>query len=373
MTTRSSRGYAIDLAADVFAERLCVWHQQHGRKDLPWQTDRTPYRVWISEIMLQQTQVSTVIGYFDRFMAAFPTLSALATADIDEVTALWTGLGYYARARNLHKAAKICDQHHDSTLPADLELLQALPGIGRSTAGAIAAISMKIPAPILDGNVKRVLCRLAGIREWPGATLVNRQLWQLAEQLTPDMAVDTYTQAIMDLGATLCTRRNPDCERCPFSGECLAHAEGSTGDIPVGKPRKALPEKTVGLMIHLDHEKRIWLEKRPPSGIWGGLWSLPEIEMDPDSSKPGSNSAQPGSLGGSAISSAVRHTFSHYRLNMIPILATDQPDQGAVGDAESGRWCTMSDLDSLGLARPIKNLLLSCFKEELSWQTECIA
>ncbi|MGB1271575.1 MAG: A/G-specific adenine glycosylase, partial [Endozoicomonas sp.] len=228
-----------------FSQKLLEWFDQHGRKDLPWQQDKTPYRIWVSEIMLQQTQVTTVIPYFKKFMGRFPDVHALAAASEDEVLHFWSGLGYYSRARNLHKAARTVTKEFSGEFPRSVELLMKLPGIGRSTAGAIAAISMGVRAPIMDGNVKRVLTRYCGVKGWPGKSAVAEKLWDIAEQLTPDRRVDDYTQAMMDMGATLCTRSKPNCHQCPLKTHCKAHRAGEETRYPEPKPKKDKPQRAV--------------------------------------------------------------------------------------------------------------------------------
>ncbi|MCS2611074.1 A/G-specific adenine glycosylase [Halomonas dongshanensis] len=340
------------LAADAFQQRLLTWFDRHGRHDLPWQSPRTAYRVWVSEIMLQQTQVATVIDYFERFMARFPTLESLARAPVDEVLHLWTGLGYYARARNLHKAAiEAFDAHGE--LPTDsVESLMALPGIGRSTAGAIIAQSTGQRAAILDGNVKRTLTRLHAIPGWPGKPSVERRLWALAEYYTPAHRLADYTQAMMDFGATLCRRSRPDCDICPFEDVCAGYAEGEPQRYPESKPKKALPTRTTFMLMLRDREGRIWLEQRPPTGLWGGLWSLPQF----DSAQAlddwlglhaaGCTQEPPGAT--------FTHVFSHFRLEITPWTATCDR---LVGIRETGVWYDSSAPQALGLAAPVKRLL----------------
>ncbi|AOU96676.1 A/G-specific adenine glycosylase [Acidihalobacter yilgarnensis] len=301
----------------TFSQRVLGWWRLHGRKDLPWQRDPTPYRVWVSEIMLQQTQVNTVIGYFDRFMTRFPTLEDLAAAPLDEVLELWTGLGYYARARNLHRAAQNAIARH-AGLPQSLEALVALPGIGRSTAGAVLALAHGAHATILDGNVKRVLARHGGVDGWPGEPAVMRGLWSLAEALTPSRQAGPYAQAMMDLGATLCTRSRPNCEVCPVNADCIAMREGRQADWPTPKPRKTLPERQIWMLLLRDHEGAVFLERRPPSGIWGGLWSLPEVATRAEAD------ARAYALAGGRPAcwralDPIRHTFTHFRLNIHPL------------------------------------------------------
>ncbi len=261
-----------------FSERLLGWWEVHGRHDLPWQHPRTPYRVWISEVMLQQTQVATVIPYFKRWIARLPDLPALATADPDTVLAHWSGLGYYARARNLHKAALVCMETHGGALPDSPQDLASLPGIGASTANAIASQAHDRPLAILDGNAKRVLARHAAIEGWPGKSAVLQTLWQEAEARLPADRGADYTQAIMDLGATLCTRTMPACDSCPVRGDCLARVRDAVTDYPGRKPRKAIPEHALHWLLWQRGDGAVLLERRPDSGIWGGLWCLPEAD-----------------------------------------------------------------------------------------------
>ncbi|RJS91210.1 A/G-specific adenine glycosylase [Salinisphaera sp. Q1T1-3] len=275
----------IDPPADAptaIADPLLSWFDVHGRHDLPWQHPRTPYRVWVAEIMLQQTQVTTVIDYFNAFMARFPDVYALAEAASDEVMGYWAGLGYYARARNLHAAARELVATHDGVFPRDVETLMTLPGIGRSTAGAVVAQAFGVWAPILDGNAKRVIARLAAVTATPGTAAYEQPLWALAARYTSTHRVTDYTQAIMDLGATLCTRRAPACSACPLEDRCQARRKRITADIPARRKKKARPQRAVTVLVIEDEVGHLLLEKRPPSGIWGGLWSLPEIAADAD-------------------------------------------------------------------------------------------
>lgn len=339
----------------TFAQRLLRWFDQHGRTDLPWQQAINPYRVWVSEIMLQQTQVSTVIPYFQRFMARFPTVSDLAEAPVDEVLSLWTGLGYYARARNLHKAAQQIARQHDGHFPSRLEDIQALPGVGRSTAGAIFSIACGGRAPILDGNVKRVLARHAAITGWPGQKEVEQQLWALAESHTPDQRVADYTQAIMDLGATLCTRSRPNCSICPVAQDCQANALAQQADFPGKKPRKALPEKRTTMLLLKNAQGEILLEQRPAQGIWGGLWSLPELPPEDslehflDRHWPGNHPIHHWAT--------LRHTFSHFHLDIQPVSIhlTHAPD--LVMEGRRQLWYNGQPQQKIGLAAPVKKLL----------------
>ncbi|MGS2724651.1 A/G-specific adenine glycosylase [Porticoccus sp. GXU_MW_L64] len=337
-----------------FAQRLLTWFDQHGRHDLPWQQNITPYRVWISEIMLQQTQVATVIPYYQRFMARFPDVHSLAAAPQDDVLHHWTGLGYYARARNLHKAAQQVVAEQGGEFPDTVEQLSELPGIGRSTAGAIRAIAFKKRAVILDGNVKRVLTRYRAIAGYPGTTTVANQLWQLADKLTPQKRVADYTQAIMDLGATLCTRSKPACLLCPMQSDCTAYAGGNPSQYPHRKAKKEKPVREVCLLILQNNAGDILLEKRPSTGIWGGLWSLPECETTADiGSVCARYQCQPLDW---EATEPQRHTFSHYHLDYTPIhvqvTATPQ-----VMEAQRQVWYNPATELTLGTAAPIARLL----------------
>jgi len=301
-----------------FARHLIRWQKIHGRHNLPWQGNRDAYRIWLSEIMLQQTQVGTVIPYYLRFLERFADIAGLAAAPLDEVLALWSGLGYYSRGRNLHAAARLVMERHGGAFPERIEDIAALPGIGRSTACAIAVFAFGARSAILDGNVKRVLARHFGVAGHPGENKVEAALWQLAESLLPTRDVATYTQALMDLGATVCTRSRPACDNCPVSISCVALASNRVASLPTPRPRKTAPQKTTRMLI-LRHAGNILLEKRPPSGIWGGLWSLPEVGMDIDvamhcRTRLGMETTAAGSL------PELRHTFTHFRLRIAPQL-----------------------------------------------------
>lgn len=346
--------HAIDLTPNEFQSRLLAWFDRYGRKNLPWQHDKTPYRIWVSEIMLQQTQVATVIPYYGRFMARFPDVHALAAASQDEVLHLWTGLGYYARGRNLHKAAQMVVEEHGGEFPVhSLDAMAALPGIGRSTAGAIISISSGRRAVILDGNVKRVLTRLHGVEGWPGRPKVERVLWELADRYTPDTRLPDYSQAMMDLGATLCSRGQPSCSLCPFADVCIAHAKGEERRFPESKPKKALPERHTRMLLLQDPQGRVLLEQRPPTGLWGGLWCFPQFEAL-ETLRVWLDSHAPGTQLEPAWSDFT-HTFSHFRLVIAP-----QP--GHCGDIttinETGTlWYDPDRPASVGLAAPVKELL----------------
>ena len=339
-----------------FSKRVLSWYRRSGRTNLPWQKDINPYRVWVSEIMLQQTQVATVIPYFDRFMATFPTVDVLAGADDDQVLHLWTGLGYYARARNLYKAAKMVCDEMGGQFPSDLETLCTLPGIGRSTAGAIRSIAFGKEAAILDGNVKRVLARHKAIAGWPGQAAVLKQLWALAENLTPSSEVADYSQAMMDLGATLCTRTNPECEKCPLNADCQALEQGEPLSYPAKKPRKIMPVKSATLLMIYAQNGDIWLEKRPSSGIWGGLWCFPELHEHTDAAHwcvdqwgtaPEASEYWP----------PFRHTFSHYHLDIQPLLLTLPTTPKTVMEDQGKLWYNRRQAPKIGLAAPVASLL----------------
>ena len=335
-----------------FAARVLAWYDEYGRKDLPWQV-KDAYRVWVSEIMLQQTQVRTVIPYYERFMARFPDVVSLADAPVDDVLHHWSGLGYYARARNLHKAAIIVRDEHGGVFPDDFEAVTALPGVGRSTAGAILSLAFGQRHTILDGNVKRVLARHNAVDGWPGQTAVQNALWALAEEQTPTKRVDHYTQAIMDLGATLCTRSKPACPDCPVAEDCAARIAGTIDRYPGKKPKKAKPLKTTTMLLAVSAEA-VYLERRPPSGIWGGLWSFPEIEpsdADDWSSRLGRNALHTEQW------NVVRHSFSHYDLDISPLLVElDEPVYQAA-DRDDALWYRLDQEPPGGLAAPVKKLL----------------
>ena len=339
------------------AERLIGWHARHGRRHLPWQRDPTPYRVWVSEIMLQQTQVGVVLGYYERFMDRFPALPNLADAPLDDVLALWTGLGYYSRARNLHRAAVLVRDRHGGAMPRDLDALLALPGIGRSTAGAILALSHGCRHPILDGNVKRVLCRYHGIDGWPGESRVARVLWALAERHAPHDHVAAYTQAIMDLGATLCVRSRPLCAICPIGSDCAARRAGSQARLPAPRPRRALPHREIAFLMLRDTSGALLLERRPPSGIWGGLWCFPECEPEADfeSECRSRFGVRPATM---AMLEPIAHGFTHFTLDVHPVLVEIGGDgEDAVAEGGAMRWVAPGAIAEVGLAAPVKRLI----------------
>ena len=354
---------AVSDAFAPIAKRLIGWYARYGRKRLPWQRDPTPYRVWVSEIMLQQTQVSVVIGYYERFIARFPDIATLADAPLDDVLGFWTGLGYYSRARNLHRAAVLVRDRHLGTMPRDLDALVALPGVGRSTAGAILALSHGDRHPILDGNVKRVLCRYHGIDGWPGQSRIERTLWTLAERHTPREHVAAYTQAIMDLGATLCVRSRPQCAECPIEADCAARREGAQARLPAPRPRRAVPRRETAFLVLRDPSGALLLERRPPSGIWGGLWCFPECDPAADVeatcwSRFGVRPAATTAL------APIAHGFTHFKLDVYPILVEIDGDHAAaVADPGELRWYPPGAAANVGLAAPVKRLIEQLARE----------
>jgi len=356
-------------AVQNFSARLIAWQRQHGRHDLPWQNTRDPYRIWLSEIMLQQTQVATVAPYYARFVARFPCVAALASAPLDEVMALWAGLGYYSRARNLHRCAQAVVQQYGGEFPQTVDALAQLPGIGRSTAAAIASFAFGARAAILDGNVKRVLARVFGIEGYTGDAPVEKTLWALAQSLLPagdagDEALAAYTQGLMDLGATLCVRGEPDCAHCPFAADCVARATSRQRELPAPRPRKAVPTRQTWMLALTDGD-RVLLQKRPPSGIWGGLWSLPEA---PDEAALMQLAHTLGAQGKISQLPSFTHTFTHFRLRIEPRMM--QCDAGgktgtctALNDAQTA-WVTWQEMDAFGMPAPVRRMLEGFMPED---------
>lgn len=338
------------------AAALLPWFELHGRHDLPWQQDVSPYRVWVSEIMLQQTQVKTVVPYFNRFVERFPDSGALAAAPLDRVLHLWTGLGYYARARNMHRAAQVIVRDFAGRLPADLDALMALPGIGRSTAGAILALGHGRRAPILDGNVKRVLTRYYGIAGWPGRKEVEKRLWELADRETPQRETAAYTQAIMDLGATVCTRSRPRCADCPLASACHAYRHGEQQHLPTGKTKKSLPVRRIIFALLENEQGEILLERRPPAGIWGGLWSFPEYRS---ASELTAWIKTRCSLVSEELTTLpeIRHTFSHFHLDITPVKAIIRDKADTIRDNGEFLWYSPEHGPEIGMAAPVKELI----------------
>lgn len=336
-----------------FSDRVLVWFDRHGRKDLPWQ-QADAYRVWVSEIMLQQTQVQTVIPYYERFVQSFPSVVALAAAELDSVLGHWSGLGYYARARNLHSAAKTIRDDHDGAFPCSFDDIVALPGIGRSTAGAILSLAFATRYPILDGNVKRVLARHLAIAGWPGKSSVAQQLWEAAERHTPNTRISAYAQAIMDLGATICTRSNPRCEECPVSEDCRAGVSATIGQYPGRKPRKAKPLKQTTMVLAVSDDA-VYLERRPAAGIWGGLWSLPELadEEVGDWCRQNLHSVD------ETIETwdTLRHSFSHFDLDIRPVLVRIAVTSRKIADGDGSTWHRLDEMPPGGIAAPVQKLI----------------
>ena len=340
------------MQAQQFAQQVLDWYQRFGRKTLPWQQDKTPYKVWLSEVMLQQTQVATVIPYFERFMARFPDVGDLAAAPLDEVLHLWTGLGYYARARNLHKAAQQVVERHQGEFPQNFDDVAALPGVGRSTAGAILSLSLGQHYPILDGNVKRVLARCYAVPGWPGKKEVEKRLWQISEEVTPAAGVNHFNQAMMDLGALVCTRSRPKCEICPLNSGCVAYANSSWASYPGKKPKQTLPERS-GWFLMMQHGDGVWLEQRPPVGLWGGLFCFPQFERE-EALQAWLDAR--GIKGQPQQMTAFRHTFSHFHLDIVPMWL-EWPSAGAAMDEAGGLWYNLAQPPSVGLAAPVERLL----------------
>jgi len=343
-----------------FSAQLLDWWDRHGRKDLPWQHPRSAYRVWVAEIMLQQTQVKTVIPYFKRFIERFPDIDSLAAASSDDVLARWSGLGYYARARNLHKAAKICVEEHGGELPRTPGELAALPGIGESTANAIYSQAFDQPAVILDGNVKRVLARYFTIEGWPGRSSVHRQLWKTAEELLPESRGADYTQAVMDLGATLCTRSSPACGICPVNTSCRAFQTHRVAELPAKRPALKIHEKPIHMLVLTDGNGRVLLERRPPAGIWGGLWSLP-------SDDDGQPVHQRLGIGRKPLKPlpAFQHQLTHLRMQIQPFFGHADLHAGGVECTQDQRWFKRHEWPTLGLPQPVRQLLETCLEREL--------
>ena len=339
----------------AIAPALLAWHADHGRHDLPWQRDPTPYRVWISEIMLQQTQVATVIGYFDRFMERFPDLHTLAAAPIDEVLHQWSGLGYYSRARNLHRTAQRVLVEFQGELPADAELLATLPGIGRSTAAAIRALSAGERAVILDGNVRRVLSRVFMVTGATGRSAGERRLWQLADECTPQREVAAYTQAIMDLGATVCVRSRPLCAICPLAPHCGARRYGRQHEIPTPRPRPVRHKRAVVMLLAQLEDGSILLERRAERGVWGGLWSPPQFPSA-DAARLYAATRLVDAEVEPQSRTVLRHAFTHFELEISPLLARCSGWSGVM-DGPPMLWYNPSSPEPLGLPAPVTALI----------------
>jgi A/G-specific adenine glycosylase len=337
-----------------FASKLIAWQKRHGRHDLPWQNTRDAYALWVSEIMLQQTQVAAVIPYYQRFMQRFPDIGALAAASRDEVLAHWSGLGYYSRARNLHEAAQIVAREHGGAFPEDYEQVLALPGIGRSTAAAVCVFAFGARRAILDGNVKRVLARYFGIEGYPGDRRIEEDLWSRAQAMLPAREIEAYTQGLMDLGAGVCARRRPRCEACPLHGDCIARQRGLVDRLPTPKPKKTLPHKTT-VMLVLQHAGEVLLEKRPATGIWGGLWSFPELAPGEDAAAICAQRFGARVMALQALP-VLEHGFTHFRLSITPqrlrvtALAPRAAEAGHV-------WLPLAQARTAAIPTPVRRIL----------------
>lgn len=331
------------ISPALFAKKILKFYQEYGRKDLPWQQNPTAYRVWVSEVMLQQTQVKTVIPYYQKFMQRFANVTELAEADIDEVLHHWQGLGYYSRARNLHKCALQVVDEYNGKFPDNLEDMQSLPGIGRSTAGAILSLAKGQPTPILDGNVKRVLARAFLVDGWYGKSTVAKELWRLTEEYTPKKSTAQFNQAMMDLGASFCSRSKPQCEKCPLNSHCLAFIHGKTAEYPHKKPKKEIPTRHTMLNLSVNKHNQILLEKRPPAGIWGGLWTLPEIAKENQMDE---------------LIEEFRHTFTHFHLQ---IKVATSKTQRCIEENSGFQWHNIEQLPELAFPTPIRKFLFNYF------------
>ena len=325
-----------------FADAIIAWQEWHGRHDLPWQNTQDPYAIWVSEIMLQQTQVAAVIGYYAKFMQRFPTIAALASASQEDVLQSWSGLGYYSRARNLHNAAQKIMDEFAGVFPSQFDAILSLPGIGRSTAAAISTFALNTPQPILDGNVKRVFARHFNISGWPSLPKIERQLWKIADRENPSLEAIAYTQGLMDLGATLCTRTKPNCAACPVNTSCEALANNLVHTLPTRKPRKAIPEKNTTMLVFVNGDE-VMLEKRPPVGIWGGLWSFPETSEMPTEASP---------------LAKLTHTFSHFKLHIAPQLVYINKTTPQVSEAVK-IWMSIDDAIGAAIPTPVRKILQS--------------
>lgn len=356
---RERRGAGAPVASravSAFARRVADWQRGSGRHDLPWQNAGDAYAIWVSEIMLQQTQVAAVLRYFPRFLQRFPDVASLARASDDEVLGLWSGLGYYSRARHLKRAAELVVERHGGRVPEEVDDLLALPGIGRSTAAAIRVFAFGLRDAILDGNVKRVLARCFAVDGWPGTPAVEKRLWTLARELLPEGPLVEYTQGLMDLGATLCTRARPRCGDCPVAGDCRALASASVGKFPTPRPRKEMPRRRTVVLIARDAEGRVLLERRPPSGIWGGLWSLPEFGSA-EAALVACRARFGPAVDRLTSGPPLQHAFTHFKLEMVPLSVRVGASPG-VRAAEPGElWVDASELGDAPVPAPVRALL----------------
>jgi A/G-specific adenine glycosylase len=377
----------MEPADPAFSAAVIHWQKRHGRHQLPWQNTRDAYRIWLSEIMLQQTQVAAVIPYYQRFLARFPDVASLAAAPAEDVMAHWSGLGYYSRARNLHRCAQRICTEYGGVFPADPELLSDLPGIGRSTAAAISAFAYGTRAAILDGNVKRVFCRIFGIDGYPGERPVEQLLWRRAEALLPEQDVESYTQGLMDLGATLCTRSKPSCASCPLAQRCAAFATNRVDQLPMRKLKKPIPEKHAAMLIIVDRNQ-VLLEQRPGMGIWGGLLSLPELDRLMTVPEDGGIDDQRECTANASLQAVITraiapfgtpascerlqpfaHGFTHFKLHVVPYRITLQRRIELAGQINHV-WYAVEKLAQAPLPAPVKKLLLAVFGEA-DLLTEC--
>ena len=337
-----------------FASRIIAWQKLYGRHDLPWQNTTNPYAIWVSEIMLQQTQVTAVIGYYAKFMQRFPNVSVLACATQEEVLQYWSGLGYYSRARNLHSAAQKIVDDFSGRFPTQFDDILSLPGIGRSTAAAISTFAFSQinnqPQPILDGNVKRVFARHFLIEGWPGLAKIERQMWQIAVRENPQGDAIAYTQGLMDLGATLCTRSKPKCSACPVNTSCAGLAKNLISQLPTPKPSKVIPEKTTTMLVLVNGDE-VMLQKRPPTGIWGGLWSFPEVSSDKN-------------LQDALPLTKLTHTFTHFKLHIQPQLVHATRNNQAMEPRTI--WLSLEDAISAAIPTPVRKILLGLQQAKLS-------
>jgi A/G-specific adenine glycosylase len=323
----------------AFADAIIAWQKLHGRHDLPWQNTTNPYAIWVSEIMLQQTQVAAVIGYYAKFMWRFPSIHALASATQEEVLQSWSGLGYYSRARNLHNAAQKIVDEFSGEFPQHFDDILSLPGIGKSTAAAISTFAFNQPMPILDGNVKRVFARHFNISGWPSSPKIEQQLWQIAARENPQENAIAYTQGLMDLGATLCTRTKPKCAACPVNTGCQAYANNAVLLLPTPKPRKIIPEKSTTMLVYMNGDE-VMLEKRTNTGIWGGLWSFPEVSIMP-------NNAQ--------VLPKFTHTFTHFKLHIQPVLIKTTKQKNMPNTI----WIALDEAIEAAIPTPVRKILIA--------------
>ena len=344
--------------AERFPRDLLAWFDIQGRRDLPWQQKPTPYRVWVSEIMLQQTQVATVIPYYQRFMEAFPSVAKLAEAPVDDVLHHWSGLGYYARARNLHRTARLVRDRHEGRFPESFDDLLALPGIGRSTAGAVLALSGGQRYPILDGNVKRVLCRYFALEGWPGRAQVAARLWEIADTLTPESRVQDYTQAIMDLGATVCRRTRPACEYCPIASRCRARETETQVLYPTARPKRERPVRSATMVLALNGDGHVLLQRRDHDGLWGGLWSLPEVPQGADTAS-WCRERLGCPVTDETIWPRVTHGFTHFELEITPHVIQIDREVPVIMDGDNWLWYNPESPARIGLAAVVSRLIAS--------------